>query len=220
MLFGEIDIVTAEGSMRACAGDAVLIPPFTPHGFKTNDHCDIWITVFSPSMLSNLSAEICASDIGVFRPSGPLFEYLRYKLVLNKDITVTGMRAALFALGEEFVAEAPQKRSIADKSLLPRLFLFLAEHYKEDISLAGAAHALGYSESYISHAIGRLPEMSFTSLLSGIRIDEAKRLLRAGELPIGRIAHECGFGCERSFHRAFSSIVGKSPREYRRNLND
>ena len=215
VLKGEIDIICAKSSTRAKAGDIVFIPPFLPHGFKTEDSCDIWIAVFSPSMLSELATEISARDIGIFTASVQLFEYASDRLIFSSEITKHGIRAALFAIGEEFLRRAPEREGMGEGGMLSRLLLYLEEHYREELTLGSVASALGYSTSYISHALGHLPDMSFPHLLSGIRIEHSKGLLLSTSLSVSEIAHECGFSCERSFHRSFSRLVGKTPLAYR-----
>ena len=59
--------------------------------------------------------------------------------------------------------------------------------------------------------------MNFRTLLNSFRVERSKELLRKTQDKIIDIALECGFSCERSFHRAFLSIMGTTPGEYRKN---
>ena len=59
--------------------------------------------------------------------------------------------------------------------------------------------------------------MNFNTLLSMIRLDEAKTLLKNTKSSILEISMECGFGSERAFYRQFKAILGISPKDYRKN---
>lgn len=48
------------------------------------------------------------------------------------------------------------------------------------------------------------------------RIESAKDLLAATDLPMNTIAYRCGFGTRRTFFRTFKRFVGSTPDVYRR----
>ena len=47
------------------------------------------------------------------------------------------------------------------------------------------------------------------------RVDEARRLLETGDLPIDTIAVECGFGSAVTMRQNFSALLKTSPSQYR-----
>ncbi|WP_233611631.1 helix-turn-helix domain-containing protein [Amycolatopsis sp. WAC 01376] len=51
--------------------------------------------------------------------------------------------------------------------------------------------------------------------LGGLRIEEARRLLRGTDLPIARIAERCGFATPGALSAAFLRHTGSRPSEYR-----
>ena len=140
---------------------------------------------------------------------------MKTKMVYNDKKTPISIRAALFALLEEYTCKKSSAPKKAQSTILPLLFGYLEEHFREELTLSDVAMALGYSESYISHSLSKICGMNFSSLVSGIRIEEAKRLLVTTSLPISSVALESGFGTERSFHRAFSKLVGMTPSRYK-----
>ena len=220
VLEGEIEILLGGSSERAVAGDIALISPFMPHGFITENNASIWIAVFPAALLDDLSARISECERAVFTASPELFAYVRSRLVATGNVAMgeenaSGLRAPLYATADEYVRSVPKKQSRSEEGMLASLFLYLEEHHREPLSLSSVSSALGYSTSYISHALGAIPGINFSSLLSGIRVDHAKQLIKQGTMPINVIALECGFSCERSFHRAFSRLAGMTPSEYR-----
>ena len=212
---GEIEITSSGKCELATACDVAIIPPFTPHSFRTLHHANVWIAVFSPSFFDVMLSDINNRSKNVFKASAELFSYIKARLV-SEERNIYSIKSSILAIGEEFIRKTEKEKDCPPASVLPKLFLYLEENFKEDLSLKSVSSAIGYSESYISHALADIPEMNFSSLLSGIRIEAAKKLLIQRDVPISGIALECGFGTERSFHRAFAKLVGMTPLEYRK----
>lgn len=59
---------------------------------------------------------------------------------------------------------------------------------------------------------------SLLALKARARRERAESLLRAGDLPLKRVARMVGYGDESSFGRAFRGWTGQTPAEYRRGL--
>ncbi|MBR6765080.1 MAG: helix-turn-helix transcriptional regulator [Clostridia bacterium] len=57
------------------------------------------------------------------------------------------------------------------------------------------------------------------SYVNGLRLNEAKRLLKTTDKNVTDIAIEAGFNTIRSFNRAFFAEMGETPTEYRKNKN-
>lgn len=51
------------------------------------------------------------------------------------------------------------------------------------------------------------------------RLDEARRLLETTDMPIDRVAAECGFGSGVTFRQNFASAFGSTPSSYRRRFD-
>jgi AraC-like DNA-binding protein len=76
------------------------------------------------------------------------------------------------------------------------------------------AAAVGISSRHLSREFRTISKTPMQYVLE-VRLDAAKELLATSTLPITRIAQECGFTSSTSFARAFSSVVGQAPREFR-----
>ena len=99
---------------------------------------------------------------------------------------------------------------------LSKILIYMSEHFREDISQQTLGRALGYHPRYISNCFDAIPNLNFRGMLNSLRIEYAKHLLLSTDLSIADIAVDSGFSGERSFHRAFMSIVGITPGQYRR----
>ncbi|HXK39796.1 MAG TPA: helix-turn-helix transcriptional regulator [Candidatus Paceibacterota bacterium] len=52
--------------------------------------------------------------------------------------------------------------------------------------------------------------------ISRRRVEHAQGLMLSGDAPLSQIALDCGFADQAHFSRTFRSIVGESPRTWRR----
>jgi two-component system response regulator YesN len=95
---------------------------------------------------------------------------------------------------------------------------YVARNYKEPLTLAGAARRSGFSPSYFSSLFKAHHGIGFERYLAEARLRQARELLRAGELPVHRIATECGFHSYFHFAKTWRRLVGSTPRAYRASL--
>ena len=108
-----------------------------------------------------------------------------------------------------------KKSTPLSNNVVAKLFMYLNEHFCEDIDLETVSEHLGYNKTYLSRCINNIPGVNFRKLINSLRIDRAKTLLLTTDYTILNIAMECGFTNERTFQRVFIETVGKTPREYR-----
>lgn len=79
--------------------------------------------------------------------------------------------------------------------------------------VAAAAHV---SPSHLSHLFRRELETSFTHVMTAVRVERAKRLLRRDPwLTISAVASRAGFRHVRQLERAFQRVAGCTPSGYR-----
>ncbi len=98
---------------------------------------------------------------------------------------------------------------------LGRLATFCEEHHREDICLQQAADIVGLERTYFCTFFHQKVGVCFTDWLAAIRIDDAKRRIRANNHSISRIAHEVGFNSLTTFERTFKRCTGITASEYK-----
>jgi methylphosphotriester-DNA--protein-cysteine methyltransferase len=225
---GEI-LVTVDGKEEiARAGDIVFITPFRQHSFSTPVYSSLWLAVFSNDFIRDFGSDADLDYVGersVFTPSKVLFDFLSDKLIDSSERFIIydrriyrTMRAAIYAVYEEYTRTVPSSDTVAraQTSVIFKILRYLSTHFKENVTLSSAAKELGYNPEYISHCLSEIKDMNFRYLLNSFRIDYAKNLLLSTKRTVEDIAVESGFSGERSFHRTFYSMIGKTPGEYRR----
>jgi len=226
-LEGKINVTVNGKQFTVPGGSAILIPPFSAHSFETPDWCKIWICLFTGEFVQDVAEgkDIFAYSRGVlFELKDEIMAYVLPRLIDNRQMFVnltTDMKRRAKTLLHVLYNEAAEVASwIKDTSSLSAtlraISLYVTEHAREDITRESVADALGLHPVYVSRCCNAIPNMNFRRLLNSARIDIAKDALLTTNLKLINVAIECGFTCERSFHRAFVEICGCTPGEYRK----
>jgi transcriptional regulator GlxA family with amidase domain len=92
---------------------------------------------------------------------------------------------------------------------------WIAEHLAGDLRIEQLAEQAGMSPRTFARIYAARMGVTPARMVERIRIEAARRILEETEMPIKRIASECGFGAEERLRRAFARQVGTTPAEYR-----
>lgn len=84
------------------------------------------------------------------------------------------------------------------------------------VTLNSLAEQFFFSEEHLSRLIKKATGKNFTELLRETRINQAKYLISRTELSIEQISDLVGYSDASSFTKAFKTILGLSPAQYRR----
>lgn len=100
-----------------------------------------------------------------------------------------------------------------------KMLKYINKNYKRKITLDRLAKESGYNSSYVSQLFKSYLGINFYDYLTRIRLREATRELSQSENKILDIALENGFPDIKAFNLTFKENFGKSPTEYRSQLN-
>ncbi len=93
---------------------------------------------------------------------------------------------------------------------------YLEKHYTENVNINALSEKFYISEFYLCRLFKEYAGKTILTYLTELRIKHACRLLRSTSEPIKRVARSSGYGSVSAFGKAFRTIVGSSPGEYRR----
>jgi AraC-like DNA-binding protein len=93
---------------------------------------------------------------------------------------------------------------------------FLASGFAERISLEEAAREACLSPFHFQRLFARTFGESPREFTVRLRMEEAKRLLLAGELPVTEVCLEVGYSSLGTFSARFTERMGQPPTEFRR----
>ena len=100
--------------------------------------------------------------------------------------------------------------------IIEKAIAYMEKHFREPLSVAQMAKMFYLSPAYWGRQFKKETKMSFSVYLTGLRIQEAKRLLRNTPMRNYEIATTVGFSSYKLFAITFQRLVGLSASEYRK----
>lgn len=227
---GELTVISSGKTEIARKGDVAIIQPYQPHGYFTerDKKVKVWLLLFSSSLISdflNKQSGHLRYKNSVFTPAEHIQRFIEARTFDTGEkkteldpVGIRKIKATLYPIFDDYVSKIPllDEYDSSSSSAIGEAMLYLSSHFKENVKMGDVARAIGYSESYLSKCIRETFGINFRTLLNSIRIEHAKSLLITKESNTFLAGLESGFGCERSFHRAFIDITGMSPKEYKK----
>ncbi|RCW80496.1 helix-turn-helix domain-containing protein [Paracoccus lutimaris] len=114
------------------------------------------------------------------------------------------------ASGEIAVSEIPR-----DRARMQRVLDWLHAHYHEPLRLAPLRRIAHLTDSQLQRVFKRSTRMSISQYVTQLRIGRACQMLIQTDLPISRIAADCGFSDAAHFARQFRAAKGLPPSHFR-----
>ncbi len=140
---------------------------------------------------------------------------MRWPLAQAQDSAGQAYFAALSHLCAEWIKQ--ETPLLLPTARDPKLQV-AAEHTRKNLKegdIAAACRAAGVSERTLRRRFRDGFGMSWDEYRRRARLLKAAALLSEGRLAIGEIAAEVGFESQSAFARAFRSLTGRTPREFR-----
>lgn len=93
---------------------------------------------------------------------------------------------------------------------------YITQNYSNmDLSLNMLAEHIGMSYNYLSKMFKESFGTNFVNYVTAIRLEEAKKLLKATDLSVEQIAQQVGFGRSNSFIKIFKKYYNITPGQFR-----
>lgn len=217
VLEGELPMTVDGRAETIKSGECAMILPFQVHKFSARSHVRMGMYLFTPALLSDFFSahEGMVGTASRFVPSEATFKVYRERIEEAQDLSFYSVKSFLYLILNDYLASVSMVHRESDGNAAAKLGAYVNAHFDEPITLRHVAQELGYSSNYLSHCIKAIFGMNFCSFLASLRVDKARRMLIETEQSSLDISFACGFGSERSFHRHFKAITGRSPLEYR-----
>lgn len=95
---------------------------------------------------------------------------------------------------------------------------YIQNNYK-NLTLNTLAEHFHYTESHLSKLIKKNISLKFTTLITNLKMEDAKNYLINTDLPIEKISEYVGYNSVEHFSRTFKKYYKKSPQQYRKSLS-
>jgi len=103
----------------------------------------------------------------------------------------------------------------ADHCRLQPTLTYIQEHLEQNITVEFLAGAIGMSTAYFCRFFQKEMGCSPYQFILQQRVQRAKELLGQRDLPISKVALQCGFSSHSQLNHHFRKVLGITPKEYR-----
>lgn len=141
-------------------------------------------------------------------------ESFGYELIL-KTLLVQ-MLIAIYRKTKRLHEIAPAGQQSYSQENVRRILQYINQHFTENFSLQELSNELHLNKYYICHCFKEVTGYTINNYAISKRIEEAKKMLRATDEPIGFISEKLGFNTAVHFSRSFKKYAGMSPQYYRK----
>ncbi len=107
--------------------------------------------------------------------------------------------------------------NLVETARFQKVFSFMIEHFKENISLEQIAQVAGLTPTSFCRYFKELTQQTFMEVLIDYRVQYACQLLEKSDYPIVQVAYESGFGDVSYFNKVFRRYKSCPPLTYRKN---
>ena len=208
-------------------GDCVFLDCRRPYSHRTSE--DLWTLkwahFYGPNMNGIYEKYVERGGAPCFHSRNPetyisildrLYEIASSNAYIRDMKIYETLTSLLTHLMEESWNPSGSPHSASRRRDLQNVKEYLDQNYQKKISLDGLAELFYINKFYLTRIFREQFGLSINSYLAQVRITHAKQLLRFTDLPVEKIAHECGMSDANSFSRMFKRVEGVTPGEYRR----
>jgi AraC-like DNA-binding protein len=116
---------------------------------------------------------------------------------------------------EKLVAVSRNPGRAREFSSMEKVRDHLERHFREPMKISRLAQMTGVSPATFSRWFKKANGVGLEAYLQDLRLNESRRLLKTGSLPISKIARSCGFKSRPYFVRLFRKKTGTTPTAFR-----
>lgn len=138
-------------------------------------------------------------------------------LLPNHVETMEEINTPYFKIFEEISQKLEEKRSTKQEDLIKKVHQIIERDYSDsNLCLNSIADELSMSPIYLSRLYKQLTTKALSDIISEMRLNKAKELLKTSEYTIIDIAEKTGFTNSSYFYRLFKNSTGTTPSDYRK----
>lgn len=120
--------------------------------------------------------------------------------------------------GEQEMSHLTEERNAAD--ITNQLTALMREHLDGSLSFEEICRKSGLSQTALKACFRRYNRMGVMEYYQRLRIEEARRLLREGRLNVTQTAEALGYSSIHAFSRQFKRLMGVTPLNYLRTIQE
>lgn len=135
-----------------------------------------------------------------------------------RPMTAAGVKGLFLDFIEESAEYLSELRCEKASGGIHKIKLYIDANYRENMSLKSIAKRFFMNPVYLGQLFKKTYQVYFNDYVLGLRVQEAKRLLRQTDCKVYEIAAKVGFSNADYFVTQFEKVEGKTPTEYKQAL--
>lgn len=140
--------------------------------------------------------------------------YAENSSTIDNDVTASSKLTQLMSYCIQAVSDREERRAVPD--IVRQIRSYLMEHYSENVQLDTLSQRFSVSKYHLQRMFKKYVGQTPLEFLSGLRLTQAKQLLRTTDLPVSEIAYRVGIENASYFISKFHAAEGITPHQYRK----
>ena len=182
---------------------------FVPDGM--NHRCDF----LGDLLVLNICDDI--GEQGKIMLAGPIIVSMRGQILQLVELIQAELRNNPNSTSVRFLYDFLYSKLLENNA--PPSIRYISEHYDLPITIDELAEMESYNVTYYNDWFKQQTGISPGLYLRRVRIEKAKELLRNSAFGVTDVAVTVGYSSNSTFTRAFRSITGMTPKDYRESVN-
>ena len=216
---GNFSVKIREEEYVLHAGESVYIDKLVPHHTAQKGdvgELECYVFIFAPKYVSSVSG-LDNNTFDTFLPKNEAFPEIVHLLEwaflhrtsMNEEIK-SGVATALLGILKMYYKMHPKQYTKQAKLLLD-LVVYIDKNYFNNITLEGLSQHFGYEKTYLSKLLNKFLGMNLREYLNRRRIVGVNKIKKRNpEVPLLKIAEQCGFESPNTFYRAYNKYKNES----------
>ncbi len=223
---GQLSVTANSRTMIARRGQIILLDCSVPHTYHTIDHAEfVWIHLDGSNCPQLFEQVRSLYNSPVFDSSSATEVHqimldILYAWRNNQFIPEAQLSLRLYSIWIALIT-GNATQSYPDtgnaQTATEAAIQYIGEHYGESLTLPELARHVNMSQFYFSRLFKKQCGYSPHEYIILVRINRAKHLLKTTDQPVKVIANSVGYPNITTFSNLFSSRVGVSPSQFRKN---
>ena len=200
-------------------GSACLVAPGAVHALSRAGIRDVILKAVVPKEIFDgillEDEKMGEGEIAIFENVGD-----RAQSYFQNFVAENGKDTPLSRVSERgwlalFLTELYCEKEEKGGDIIEKLDIYLGKNLK-NARLSDFAAYVGYTPDYVSRVIKRVTGTSFKEAVETEKLAQAKVLLSTTDMPVERVAAECGYANASGLYKQFTATYGITPARYRK----
>jgi len=228
---GEIRTASGFRARTAARGSVCVVPSGHPFAATLEEESEHLVLYLEPSLVLRAAEDgLAAGGVELLEkssPRDPVVSHVGLALLAALESGAPGGRLYAESLANVLAIHLLRNYSAAGGGSAPRItgglggqrlrrvLALIADDYGRDLSLEDLAVEAGMSTFHFAREFKRATGTTPHQHLIKFRVERAKELLAAGDVPLAEVAFRSGFSHQSHLTRTFHKLAGVTPHSYR-----